>query len=470
MAKIFRKPRIGTIVFYIVVVLLIGVFAHILAEAQDNLTAYLKKYQDSHINTQYQKVFHQLFDDPDWGALYDMAGIQDTEYEGKQAFVQYMEEKVGDAKLTCFIESNGTSGKKCPVYLGDEEIGIFYMESAPEAVTSTADPWYYDIPFVETVIGALKLQSWHQSGLVLHYQREEGVRVCTEWDRIVYVNGVPLSQEQIISTSTAEVENYLPDGLHGPRRQVFYQEGFLVPPEVTVTDLEGNPVELVQQAPGQYTEVFPQDTLSQELETWVVEAGQAYCRYMGKAATIRAVSKYFDQDSDTYHSISNSELWMNAYHEYYFAPPVVSEYCRYSEDFFSARLTMSMFVIRSNGTEREYPVDVTFLVREYPDGTRKVCEMTNVDVQKTTTMVRLRFFVGDELVDDRMVDSQANSLVLPQVEAPEGKTFTGWYQYVDNGDGSKTLQLMFLPQDGSATVYLPQDVQLSAMTLHARFE
>ncbi len=467
MARIFHKPRVSTLIFYPVLLILIGVFFYMMSGLMDKLNNYLETYQAAHINTQYRQVFQELFDDPDWGALYDQAGIPDTIYEGRNAFVDYMEAKVGDAKLNCFIESNGTAGKKCLVYLEEEEIAVFYMESEEEAVTQR--PWYFDIPFVETVIGALKLQAWHPTGdLLLHYSRQKDVSITTEADRIVSVNGVALTDAHRTSYTECVVESYLPEGLHGSRRQSFYLDGLLVEPEVTVTDLSGNVMEVIQVAPGQYMEIFEQPQISQELSTFIVDAGKVYSRFMINKAYEWDLKKYFDPSGSAYKSIISNELWMQSYGDYRFGDPVISEYRSYGKNLFSARLTMSLFCSR-RGVEREYPVDITFFIQEN-SGAYKVTSMTNVAVQATATTVRLQFVQDDTLVATQMVGAAAKQLTLPAVEAPEGKVFSGWFRKTTAKDGSQTYSLVFQPQEGSTTVYLSGDPLLEPMTLYALFE
>ncbi len=468
MAKIFRKPRASTVIFYTLVLLAIGGFFYIMSGALSTLNTYLQEYQASHINTRYQEEFQALFADRDWGKLYDLAGIEDTEYESRQAFIDYMQAKVGSEQLTCFIESNGTSGKKCPVYAGNTEIGVFYMESAPEP--PMPDPWYYQIPFVETVVGSLKMQSWERTGLTLHYARNEGVSICTDGDRIVYVNGIALTNEYLTSTMVTKAESYLPQGLHGARRQTFYVDGFLVAPEVTATDLQGNPIQLVETAPGQYSEVFPQMEIPEYLKERLIQAGQTYCRYMIGIGGPTKLREYFHKGTNTYKSITGTDLWtMQDYIDYRFSEPLVSEYYAYSEELVSVRLEMSLFVMRPDRSEKEYAVNATFFMSKDENGVFKVQEMTNVDIQATFTQVRLRFYLDGDLVASQMVDSAAKQLQLPQVGIPQGKSFDGWFQYITNEDGNQTLTLVFAAQEGTATVYLAQGTQLQPMDLHARF-
>ena len=118
------------------------------------LQGWLADYQAAQPTTKSQEVFDQLFSHPDWGALYDAAGIEDTPYEGKEQFVSYMENKVGDATLTFKETSAGLSGdKKYFVLLGDEKIASFTLSGQTAAIT--------DIP------------DWELGGVELFFDRSE---------------------------------------------------------------------------------------------------------------------------------------------------------------------------------------------------------------------------------------------------------------------------------------------------------
>lgn len=470
MAKFFKKPRWTTPVFYGVLLIVIIAFFLFMSGLMDKLNIHLEKYQASHINTQYRKVFDQHFSQPDWGKLYGEAGLEDTPYEGKEAFIAYMEEKVGDQELICFLESAGTDSKKCPVYLGNEEIGAFYMTSPPEDQPET-DPWYYKIPFAKSLVNKLKVQNWTYDGLTLvQPKRELSVSVTTEGERIVYVNGVALTHAQLTSTTETLAEQYLPEGLHGMRRQSFYEDGFLVKPEVTATDLAGNPIALTEISPGMYTETFTPQEMDTDMQELIIDAAKVYCQYMINATEPYSLSFYFDTSSQLYRNIVYTELWMQNYQTYRFAEPVVSDFYRYSDDTVSIRIVMSLFVRRYDGTEKEYPLDTTYFLKKQENGKYKIFSANNMDLQQTTTLVRLRFFVDGQMVDSQMVDITASQLTLPQVEAPEGKHFTGWYQSTTAEDGSQSLSLVFLPKDGENTVFIPADTDLTVMDLQALFE
>ncbi len=471
MAKIFKKPRTSTFVFYGLLIVAIAAFFLFMSNLMDKLDAHLAKFQASHINTKYQQEFDRLFADPDWAQLYEEAGIEDTQYEGKQAFADYMQAKVGDQELTCFLASNGITGKKCHVYLGNEEIGTFYMESDP-IPEPEEEPWYSDIPFAKSLVAKLSLQSWHYDHLTLNMpQRNHSVTIATADDRIVYVNGVALTDAHRISTTFTLAESYMPEGIEGLRRQVFTESGFLMPPQVTVTDLVGNPIEIVKDDSGNYAEVYAQQAQEPELEEFIINAAKTYCRYMILDTGSYLLSQYYDTSSKTYKDIVNTDRWaIKKPKSYRFGEAVVSGFYRYNDELVTARVTMILYAMREDGSEKEYPLDTTLFLKKTESGSYLVYDTNNIDIQQSTTMVRLRFFQDDQLVETMQVDAAAKQVQLPKLEVPEGKTFTGWFQKTIDAQGNQSLSLVFLPEDETNIIYIPEEIDLSAMDLYARFE
>ncbi len=468
MKKWFHRPRRSTVIFYSLCLAVIVAFCLLMGEASSRLTDYLARYEASHIGTRYQEEFDRLFAEPDWATLYDQAGCQDTLYENRDTYAAYMEEKVGSQTLQCFIESAGTSGKKCPVYLGDEQIAVFYMAAAQ--ATDHTPRWYDDIPLVSSFVNSLKIEDWKLDGLELFFDRQESVTVCTGADRTVLVNGVALSQEQVIHTWA----NYLtgPDGeIPTKRRQTLRLDGLLVAPTVTVTDPQGQPVPMEYDPQTQsYTEVFSPNEITQEEKTALVAAAKTYCQFMIRAAYWNDLDDHFDTSSDIYQSILSIETWMLHYVDYRYTEPVITDYFRFSEDAFCARLAMTMLVDCRDGTVQERPLETTFYFQKDRRGVYKVVDMTNASVMRQEEQVLLRFFDGSRLIGSFMVDAHAREVTLPQVEVPAGKAFAGWFQSQTGSDGSQIMTLVFAPKDGSLTVYIPENTTLAPMDLQARFE
>lgn len=448
-----KKVSIARVLFWIVYVAMIVACVIGIRYGLNFVEGWLTDFELSQPDYKCQEVYTQLFEGQDWGSLYTLAGMEDSQFETKENYVAYMQNKAKDKELSYYETSAGLSGdRKYIVKLGDEKIAVFTLtRDEPEEIT--------------------QIVPWELGNVEIFMERLEDVRICTAGEnRMVYINGNLIRDTYVVRTLTTGAESYLPDDLSGLTKQWLYVDGLLTHPVVTVTDQLGMPIDLVYDtATNTYTETFPEMTISQEETDNVVNAAKAYCRYMIAANTDTTLRRYFDETTDIYRTITrNDRSWIQTYSSYNFSTPVVSSYYRYSDSLYSVRLTMTLNVVRGNGSIKEFPLDSTFFLEK--QGSKwLVVEMTNVDVQEQTELVRLDFTVGGEVISTMWHDISQQQLQPPAVEVPEGKRFTGWYRESIDESGNKTMSLVFNP-DETGIVYLSTEAQLDYMVLHALFE
>ena len=98
-----KQPvTVGTVLFYCLYSLGILACAMGIFYGMGLLEDWLVRFEASQPDTVSKEFFAELFEEPDWGALYDRCGLEGTEFEGKAAYVRYMENKVGTQALTLF--------------------------------------------------------------------------------------------------------------------------------------------------------------------------------------------------------------------------------------------------------------------------------------------------------------------------------------------------------------------------------
>lgn len=451
--KAKRGPTVGTVIFYTLYLMLILGFCGALYYAYGLLNDWLVDFQAAQPTTKCEEVFQDLFADPDWAALYAQAGIEDTTYEGSEAFVTYMENKVGESELTYMETSAGLSGnKKYYVKLGEENIGYFLLEG--EEQTETGIP------------------HWELSGVTLFYTRSEGITVQKMAGHTVYVNGVPLDDSFTVRSIYTVAEEYLPDDLIGLRMETQQLSGLLVEPQVTVLDENGQSLEVTYDAENDVYSAIVTDnsgtTISAEEEKVVIKAGETYALYMIEKASADSLLRYYDKDSNVYQAITKMRMWMQNCNGYEFANQSVTDYYRYSDTLFSANVYMDLNVTRTNNTVKTYTVDTT-LFFEYKNGSWKCIEMTNVDVLKQVSEVRITFMNEDVELSSLFYETNIRQLSAPVISAPEGKVFAGWYRETIDESGNKTYDLVFTP-DANGIVSIPDGYELEPLTLFALFE
>ena len=447
-----KGPRLGGVIFYTLYFMFILVFFVATFFGLQWLQGWLADYEAAQPTTKSQEVFDQLFSHPDWGALYDAAGIEDTPYEGKEQFVSYMENKVGDSTLTFKETSAGLSGdKKYLVFLGDEKIASFTLSGQTAAIT--------DIP------------DWELGGVELLFDRNETFYIQNVDGHTVYVNDVPLDDSHVIQiATTVAAEKYLPIGVSGVSMCTQQISDLLVAPVVTVFDESGNPMEVsYDEESHTFTERTKANTIPDGEKEAALNTAKTYCLFMIKQADRSDIAKYFDTSSDIYSVITNlGRLWVQDNNGYRFTKEEVSDYARYSDDLFSVRVALILNITRTDGTTKDYDYDQTLFFRKQDTGKWLAYEATNVDVNAPVGKVRLTFMNGDTVLSSEFVKTDATELDTPLVSAPEGKVFIGWYR-IDKYDNGTTYTMAFDP-DENGHVTIPNGTTLEPMTLYALFE
>lgn len=446
-----KANRTITLIFYTCYFVLVAALLGGIFFLNNWITDWLVDYELSQPTTRCEEVFQEHFADPDWAKLYAMAGLSDTEYEDSSAFVQYMEAKLGSRELSYVETSAGLSGgHKYLLKLGDETIGHFTLvDQAPEGSD---------------------VSDWQLGKVGLTYAYGESVTVQKMDGVTVYVNGVALTDDHTIQIGTTKVEEYLPEGLHGPRIYTQYLDGLMVKPEVTATDAEGNQVEVTyDETTGIYTVLTAENSISNEDYERVLNTAKTYSLRMIEMASTKELSKYFDSSSQIYKTIISIDPWMQEwfFSSYEWGQETISGYYRHSDNLFSVHVDLTMFVTRTDDTVKEYVIDHSFFF-EKQGKNWKCINMTNVDIQEQSAIVRLTFKVGDSVIFTNLFDEDIATLELPTVTAPAGKVFDGWYRLDTAADGSTTYTQVFAPED-DGIINLPAGTKLEPMTLHALF-
>ncbi|MBQ2245329.1 MAG: hypothetical protein II320_05740, partial [Oscillospiraceae bacterium] len=290
------------------------------------------------------------------------------------------------------------------------------------------------------------------------FQRGEGYRFLVGPEHTVYINDVALDESFLQRTEATVAEEYLPEGIHGWRLMEYRVDGLLTVPVVKVLDDDGQTVALRKD---ETDRIFSVDLGSPQMpddhRDTLVETAQVYCKYMIGAAGSATLRERFDSSTGIYKTITTNTTWMQNYKGYDFGEAMVTDYYGYSEDLFSAKVTLALNVTRPDGTVKVYDLGSTFFLQKQGKAW-KCIEMTNVDVQEKTSQVRVTYMDGDTVLLSQMVDGSSKFLTPPQISVPEGKRFLGWY--VEAGK---------LETTDSGVIALPTGFTLEPMTVYALF-
>ena len=136
---------------------------------------------------------------------------------------------------------------------------------------------------------------------------------------------------------------------------------------------------------------------------------------------------------------------------------------------FSANVSLELRVQRDEKYTKSYLSSITYFFRRQENGKLQVYQTSNMDVSTRIEEIRLDFVSGKETLESRMVDVQSESLQLPAVAVPEGKSFQGWATQTVDENGNITMTILFAPTE-NGTVFLSEGTTLAPMTLYAIFE
>lgn len=439
--------KVGTLVFYSLLLVFILIFCIGLGIVMNRLNSWLLRFEASQPTAKCEAVFAELFRDPDWQQIYGLSSTSGDITAGDYA--SYMEQKVAGQALSYIETSAGLSGdKKYIVRCGSEKVATFTLcNNAPDA----------DIP------------DWQLGEVEIFYTAKLSITVMAPPECTVLVNGQALDDSHVIRSISTRAEEFLPDGVHGYRMNEMAVHGLLTEPEVQVLDEQGLPMELHYDS---QTRCYRVDAgspeITEEHHQTLITAAETYCKYMIGDATRTALRNCFDSRSDIYQTITENTTWMQNYARYELGEAEISDYYCYSDEYYCARIRLTLKVTRKDGSIKEYELDNAFFLKKAGDKWL-VWEMVNSDPQETVTAVRLTFISHDQVIHSEMVDAESSKLTVPQVTAPEGKVFTGWFTQTVGENGVTTMELTFAPSE-DGTVRLPSDHLLEPMTLYALYQ
>lgn len=418
------------------------------------LKGWLTDYEAAQPSTAANAFFQMYFADPNWGLIYDNA-VNKNAVGDRSAFISYMEDKVGDSQLTYQETSAGLSNnKKFFIKLGTERVASFVMAAEGETEHIT------DIP--DWKLGDIELIVKHDN--TYYIRMLEG--------HTAYLNGEKLDESHTIMKATTAAQDFLPEGTPGIKMWVQQVDNQIGKPNIKITDEKGQEMEVEYNAQTKtFQEVSPSSAMTEEQKTAIVDAAKVYGEYMISQASRAELAKHFDSSSTNYAAIRDQEkiVQKSFYQGHSFGEPTITEFTMYSDEIFSAHISIKLNVTRTDGTVKEFPIDTTMFFAKQSTGKWLVYDMTNQDVQKPVGKVRLTFMNGDQVLSSDFYDSKITELDTPMVSVPEGKVFSGWVSRSISEDGKTTLTVVFPPSENGHVV-LDSKTTLEPMVLTPLFE
>ena len=449
-----RGPRLSGVIFYTIFFLCIFLFYTATYFGLLELRDWLNRYEMAQPTTKSQEIFETLFYDPDWDSLYDIANVQNAAYGSKDDFISYMENRVGETDLTYVETSTGLSNdKKYIVRVGNEKIATFTLVNHNQSASQT------------------EIADWQLGSLEFFVQYNESYYIKKLDGHAAYVNDSPLDDSFTIRISTTNAEGYLPEGVTGIRVCTQQITGLASKPNVRIVDAAGNEMKVVyDESTHTFTEQSEVNSISDTEKDLAINAVKTYALYMIKRAGEDDIAEYFLRGSDAYNAITDTERgFVQDAASREFINETVTNYCRYSENLFSVRVSVTLNQYRSSGTVKKSIIEQSLFFEKQSNGKWMCYNMTAVDVSKPVERVRLTFMNEDVVLDSNFHDSSINTLTCPTVSAPEGKVFSGWMIEETDEAGQPIMNVVFQP-DENGVVVISAGATLEPMTLYPYFE
>lgn len=454
-----RGPRLGGVIFYTVYFLFIFLFFVGTLIGMQYVRRWLVSYEAAQPNAKAEQVFTQLFTDPDWEALYVASGAKDSPYEGKDAFVQYMNSKNLDLSQLTYLETSaGLSGnKKFVVRSGSERVATFTLadRNASGRRDLTAIP------------------DWQLDSVEVFFQRDGIYRIEKLQGQTAVVNGVTLTDDFTIQEATTVAQDYLPPEAAIPVTCVQEVTGLMLVPTVRIYNSDGTPAELSYNADTQTFSVNTQaSAIGQEEQAAAIAAAEASCKWMIRELTSRdTLAKSFDPNGNAYKTIVSAVVtWTQKNNGYTFLNETVSDYVRYTDNLFSARVSLTLEVkVAIDGSTKTIDFAQSMFFRKDGSGLWRCFEAVNRNVSQPVGKIRLTFKQDETTLLSTFFQTNSSELITPVITPPDGKVFSGWVRKDQDANGRTTLTVVFQP-DESGKVAIPEGTVLTPMTLYALFE
>ena len=410
------------------------------------LSRVLEQYESVQPEYVAQEVYDTLFADPDWELLYDLAGVKNTAFEGKEAFVSYMEDKTAGQELICRQDSTGLSGDLRYTLSANGEILAAYTLKETEGSTLYAN--------------------WVLDGVEVYFTREKSVTVVTSPDCTVYINGVALDDSYLVLYTDTVAEKHLPDGVHGYRSQELYMDGLLWTPEVVVLDEEYNqlPVYYSAATDTYSTEIPTSPEITEDEIAIVLEAAQTQALFDVRACNISQLRQHFDPNSQLYADLTDAEPFCDSYKSHVFDEEsfTVTDYYRYSDTLFSVRVSLSMDVTDKKKATSTYTLDTTYFFTLHNSGVYLVTGSTDDDLTQSRSFVQLTYVMDGEVLQSKLTNVNTKKFSTPKVS--DSITIVAWGR--ENEDGTLTTVLTL---NDKGKFVLADGATLESMTLYPIF-
>ena len=338
---LFYKIYISAIIVFLIA---LTVFSFLLSNN-------LKHYNEGIAETVSQKFFDETFVKLDVEKILTMSGISQTEFETSDDTKNLIKDSFSKNLSFTAVSSDSEDDKKYIVKSGQSKLATF-------------------------ILSRNENDDFYPSSLSLHLKRDHRAKVKILDSSSLFINGIKVSEEYIVSTELHKNASNLPENVKKPAYVTYEITGLSKTPLITVTDRNGNVPSLIEKD-GVLCEEIIYDADEPELTSHLLNAAKKYSACMQNDVSKSSIYPFFEKGTDLYESIrtvENTFVWDHS--GYSIENENTSEFLRYDENTVSLRISF-IHVLKKHGKEDfRDAFDATFFARNI-DGEYKIFAMYN---------------------------------------------------------------------------------------------
>lgn len=343
MKKRISKFYIFYFIFTGIVVAALGCFIII-------LNGWLSNYENSRPGHYAEKIFEEYYESRDFKKLIEASEIKVSEFENEENISEYYK-RICNGKEISYSESSGENKSDTIKYFvsnGEYKFSSFTIKKSDK--TSKGGYPVYELLNIE----------------LLCYADGQVIAEIPENYKL-FVNSISVDEEYL-EESEIETEScrHMPSGVRGIYYNRYKINDLVGQVEVSVCDSFGNAAEISydEEKHVYKAQILYDDSIEAEHGEFIIEATKEYAKYMQSDSVFNAVKKYFDPSSDLYVNIKTAENYFVLDHSgYYFEDVKLSEFYRYDDNTFSARISLVHALTRDGMEDYKDHIDKTLYLR-----------------------------------------------------------------------------------------------------------
>lgn len=329
--------------------IVLAVFTVLLIIGAILLWNFLEAYENTRPKQVAEEVYNKYIVTGDYsGLLRDSKSGIDL-FEDPETVCAAITETANGAELKYFTATSDDESKvKYAVTANDRQIASFTLKKGNKKAAFGFR--YYVLDSAELVVSSGKKVT---------------VNVPSGYD--LFINGKQVGEKYIVADGVvADTEANVPDGIEKIKYTQYSVKNLFSDPVLTAKAPTGEETAVsFSEKSGIYTAalVFDEALKNKHSEN-VIMAARAYAAYMSHDARFAEVSKYLDKNSAIYDIVRTCEVnWVRDHNGYKIFGEKADEFVRYSDDFFSCRVTLKETITRSGYSENngEYTENIDLI-------------------------------------------------------------------------------------------------------------